>query len=128
MADGLALAVLVQMRPDGGGGDGEVLVQEAEEVGGFFLDGQEFNAVAGGEDETFADSGNGRERADGVGEALSGDGEALANLDGCGVVIDAEENQRRISVLTHGVGNLWTAESWLAAQTQRTTMNTKLER
>ncbi len=72
------------------------------------------------------------EGAGGVGEALGGDGEALANLDGGGVVIDAKEDQRlrRVggSVLAHGVVNLWTEENWLAAQTARTTKKTKLER
>jgi hypothetical protein len=32
MADGLALAELVEVRLEGGGGDGEVFVQESEEV------------------------------------------------------------------------------------------------
>ncbi len=55
------------------------------------------------------------EGAGGVGEARGGDGEALANLDGRGVVVDAEEDE------AHGAVNLWTAENWLAAQTARTT-------
>ena len=59
-----------------------------------------------------------------VGEAAGRDGEALADLDGRGVVVDAEEDEIR----AHGVVNLWTAENWLAAQTARTTMKTKLER
>ncbi len=59
-----------------------------------------------------------------VGEAASGDGEALANLDGRGVVVYAEEYE----IQAHGVVNLWTAENWLAAHTARTTRKTKLER
>jgi hypothetical protein len=35
MADGLTLSELVEVGLDGGGGDGEVLVEEAEEVRGF---------------------------------------------------------------------------------------------
>src|SRR5579871_3397120 len=115
------------MRLDGLGGDGEVLMEETEEIdsGGIvFLQRDEFDAVAGGEDETFADAGLVQQGAGGVGEAACGDGEALANLNGCGVVVDAEEYE----VQAHGVVNLWTAENWLAAQTARTTRKTKLER
>ncbi len=73
------------------------------------------------------------EGAGGVGEARGGDGEALADLDGRGGVVDAEEDQSAAEsgsglALAHGVVNLWTAENWLAAQTARTTRKTKLER
>ena len=57
-----------------------------------------------------------------------GDGEALADLDGRGVVVDAEEDETSLCRLAHGAVNLWTAENWLAAQTARTTRKTKLER
>ena len=109
MADGLALAELVEVRFEGGGGDGEVLVQEAEEVGGIavagvVLNGEELDAVAGGEDEGFADSRLMGEGACGVGEAGQGDGEALAHLDGRGGVVDAEQDQ------CHGAPN---PRTWL---------------
>ena len=70
-------------------------MEEAGEVGGggLFLEGEELYAVAGGEDEAFADAGLVEEAARGVGEARGGDGEALADLDGRGVVVDAEEDQ-----------------------------------
>ena len=69
------------------------------------------------------------ERTGGVGETAGGDGEALADVDGCGVVVHAEQNQRRIGLLvTHGVVNRWTLENWLEAQTARMTKKTKLER
>ncbi len=58
-----------------------------------FLEGEEFYAVAGGEDEAFTDAGLVEEGAGGVGEAFRGYGEALADLDGRGVVVDAEENE-----------------------------------
>ena len=101
VADGFALAEFVEVGLDVVWRDGEVFVKEAEEVGfglglrGFsvVLQGEEFDAVAGGEDEAFADAGLVEEGAGGVGEAAGGDGEALANLDGRGVVVDAEEDE-----------------------------------
>jgi len=101
VANGFSLAELVEMRLDVAGGDAEVFVEEAEEVGfglrlgvggfaGVVLEGEEFDAVAGGEDEAFADAGLVEEGAGGVGEAGGGDGETLADLDGRGVVVDAE--------------------------------------
>jgi hypothetical protein len=155
MADGFALAKLVEVRLDVVGQDGEVFVEEAEEIGfglglevggfaGVVLEGEEFDAVAGGEDEAFADAGLMEESAGGVGEAGGGDGEALADLDGRGVVVDAEEDETALGGrglglepglelglelrLAHGALNLWTAENWFAAQTARTRKKTKLER
>jgi len=101
MADGLALAELVEVRLEGGGRNGEVLLQEAEEVwritvAGVVLNGDELDAVAGGEDEGFADSGLMGEGACGVGEAGGGNGEALADLDGRGGVVDAEQDERAL--------------------------------
>ena len=79
VADGFALAEFVEVGLDVGGRDGEVFVEEAEEVGcglglvfgfaGVVLQGEEFDAVAGGEDEAFADAGLMEEGAGGVGEA-----------------------------------------------------------
>jgi hypothetical protein len=143
MADGLALAKFVEVRLDVAGLDSEVFVEEAKEVrravcldpggvglGGFVLEREEFDAVAGGEDESFADARLVEEGASGVGKAFSGYGEALADLDGCGVVVDAEEDKaaRLVVVCGHGAVNLWTAENWFAAQTASTTRKTKLER
>jgi hypothetical protein len=143
VADGFAVAVLVEMRLNVAGRDGEVFVKEAEEVrlglgrcvrgfAGVVLQSEEFDTVAGGEDEAFADAGLVKEGAGGVGEAGRGDGEALANLDGRGVVVDAEEDETSLRVcglgLVHGAVNLWTAENWFAAQTARTMKKTKLER
>ncbi len=50
MADGFAVAVLVEVGLEGGGLDAEVLVEEAGEIGdgGVFLQGEELYAVAGG--------------------------------------------------------------------------------
>jgi hypothetical protein len=143
VAYGFALAEFVEVGLDVAGQDGEVFVEEAEEVGfglglggcgfaGVVLEGEELDAIAGGEDETFADAGLVEEGAGGVGEAGGGDGEAFAHLDGRGVVVDAEQDEtslgRRGFGFAHGAVNLWTAENWLAAQTARTMKKTKLER
>ena len=76
MADRFALAELVQVGAERGGRDGEVLVQETREGGGVrlvgvgaFVGDEELDAVAGGEDEGFADAGLMGEGAGGVGEA-----------------------------------------------------------
>ena len=129
MTNGFSLAELVEVRLDGVGRDGEILVEEAEEIGfvGFgvecvVLKGDDFDSIAGGEDEAFADAGLMKQGARGVGETACRNGEALADLDGSGVVVDAKEDE------VHGVVNLWTTENWLAAQTARTTRKTKLER
>ena len=157
MADGLALAELVEVRFEEGGGYGEVLVQEAEKVGGIavagvVLDGEELDAVAGGEDEGLADAGLMGECARGIGEAGGGDGEALADLDGGGGVVDADQDERSLGGarvrgigfggrghdreargglalgrLAHGVENLCTAERF-AAQTKSTATRTAPER
>ena len=91
MADGLAVAELVEVRFDSLGGDGEILVQEAEEAGrgravtwrlSWIQAGDELDAIAGGEDEGFADAGLMSERADGVGQAGRWNGEALAASSG----------------------------------------------
>ena len=126
MTDGFALTELIKVRLDIAGWDGEVLLEEAEEVSfgfarglsgrfrGLVLKGEEFDAVAGGEDEAFADAGLVQERERGVGETTCGDGEAFADLDGRGVVIDADEDEAaRLGLhwIAHGAVNLWTAEN-----------------
>ena len=61
-----------------------------------FLAGDELDAIAGGEDEGFADAGLVGERADGVGQAGRGNGQALADLERRGGVIDADQNERAL--------------------------------
>jgi hypothetical protein len=143
VADGFALAEFVEVGLDVAWRDGEVLVEEAEKVGfglgldagsfgGVVLESEEFDAVAGREDEAFANAGLVEEGAGSVGKAGGGDGETLANLDGSGVVVDPEQDETSLGAwglgLVHGAVNLWTAENWLAAQTARTRKKTKLER
>jgi hypothetical protein len=119
VADGFALAELVEVGLDVVRGNGEVFVEEAEEIGrclrlrGFsiVLQGEEFDAVAGGEDEAFANAGLVKEGAGGVGEAGGRDGKALSNLDGRSVVVNAEQDETPLCIRAHGAVNLWTAEN-----------------
>jgi hypothetical protein len=98
MADGFSLAEFVDVRLNVECGDGEVFMEKTEEAGftlgldgfGIVLKGEELNTVACGEDKAFADAGLVNEGAGGVGEAAGGYSEAFPNLDGGGVVIDAE--------------------------------------
>ena len=101
MTDCLTVAELVEVRLDCSGGNGEVFLQEAEEVwgvalGATVLDSEELDSVAGGEDKGFADSGLLCEGPCGVGEAGGWDGETFAELDGSGGVIDTDQYQRTI--------------------------------
>jgi hypothetical protein len=103
MADGLAFAKLVDVGLDVVNADVEVVVEELEHsgLGGRFrgiLHGEEFDAVAGGEDEGFADSGLVGERACGVGETSDRDRETLTDLDRRGGVVHAEEEEFRVGV------------------------------
>jgi len=98
MTDRLAVAELVKVRLDGVGWNGEVFVQEAKEVcrialRAVVLHGEELDTVTGGEDHGFAYSRLLGEGACGVGEASCWDCETLADLDGRGGVIDADQNQ-----------------------------------
>ncbi len=112
MADGIALAELVEVRREGGEGDAEELFEEPRQalrsIGALgrrivegFLSGEELDAIAGGENEAFADTGLVDERAGGLGEARGGHREALADLDGRCIVIDAEQDE---SARRGGVG------------------------
>jgi hypothetical protein len=87
--------------------DVEVVVEEGQHAGGRFvvglgfgvLNSKQFDAVAGGEDDGFADTGLVRQGAGGVGEPGDRDGEALAHVNGRGGVVDTEEEQLRVGVL-----------------------------
>ena len=76
MADGFALAELVEVRLDVSAGMAKYSCRKRRRPVGRrlgaaarVLAGDELDAVAGGEDQAFADAGLMRERADGVGEA-----------------------------------------------------------
>ena len=116
MADGLALAEFVEVRLDGGGGDGEVFVEEAEQ-------GRSAVAARLASSCTVRSSTRlqvERMRASRMpgwwtsvrvasARRVGGDGEALADLDGRGGVVDAEERRGVLAWLAtwasaHGVG------------------------
>ena len=123
MANSFAVAVFVEVGLDVIGRDREIFVEKPQEVGfrlrrrGFavVLEGEQFDAVAGGEDEAFANAWLVEEGAGGVGQAGGGDGEALADLDRCGVVVDAEQDETSLRDgglgRAHGAVNLWTEEN-----------------
>ena len=102
MTNGLALAEFVEVWLNGVGGDREILVQEAEEAGrgrglAGLLPGDELDAIAGGEDEGFADARLVGEGADGIGQAGRGNGQSLADFQRRGGVIDADQDQRALA-------------------------------
>ena len=112
MANGFALAEFVEVRVERGGGHREIVSQEEAKVALVFVLSEEFNAVAGGEDDGFADTGVVGERTGCFSQAAGGDGEALAHVDGRGVVVDAEERE------AHGRPANWcTLLTWFADQT-----------
>jgi hypothetical protein len=119
MADRFAFAELVEVWLDVVERDGEVLVKEADEIGlglwqrsfGVVLESEEFDPVAGGEDEALPDSWLVQEGESGVSEALCRDSEALPNLDRRSVVVDAKKDETPLCCCAHGAVNLWTAEN-----------------
>src|SRR6185503_6469418 len=104
MADGLLIAVLVDVRREKDLVQAEVVMQKLGEVGLRRLDGgEDLDAVAGGDDHALADAGLRCEGAGGVGEIVARDGDAFAQFDWRGFVVDADEDE-----LAHGAPNLWT--------------------
>ena len=124
MTDGLLIAMLVEMWCEKSLVEAEMLVQKLGEVGFGRLDGGEhLHAVAGGDDHAFADAGLSSQGAGGIRQLIAGDGDAFAQLDGRGLVVNPDENE-----LAHGAPNLWTWLTVLAAQTQSMTIRTAPER
>ena len=98
-------------------------MQEADQIGALSVHrGKYFDAVAGGDDHAFRHAGHCRKGAGGFGQLVAGDGDALAQLDGRGFVVDSDERQR------HGAPNLCTWLTRFAAQTASITTKTAPER
>ena len=105
MTDGVSIVVPINVRSKQRGLKAELAIEETGEIGGGRLDDREhLDAIAGGDDHALGDSGHGGEGAGDFGELLAGDGDALAQLDGRGFVVDADEYEG------HGAPNRWT---WL---------------
>ena len=85
MVYGVAAFVPVEVRPDGGGGDGLVVGQEAVDDGPRVrrvLRGEgDFDTVAGGEDDGFGDAVARSQIGQGGGQRLLAEGQALPHLD-----------------------------------------------
>ena len=126
-AEEMADRVLIQMGVDVRGQhrwiESELAMQEACDVGLRRFDGgKNLHAVAGGEDHAFGYSRLGRECAQGLGQLVARDRDALAELDWRCFVIDSDEGER------HGAPNLWTWLTRLAAQTASIKARTAPER
>ena len=122
MANRVLVAVLIDVRREEIGVEIEVAMQEGGEVGvGRFEGGENLDAITGGDNHALGDAGGSGEGAGGLGQIVAGDGDALAQLDGRGLVVDADEGER------HWAPNLWTWLKALAAKTASITMKTAPE-
>src|SRR5580658_1788286 len=130
MAHGLAIAVLVDVGRECGAIEAEVIQKKADKliarigarVGADSVDcGQNLNAVAGGDDHAFLHAGDGGEQARHFGQVVAADGDALAQLNGSGFVVHADEGQG------HGAPYLCTWLTRLLAQTKSMTTTTTPE-
>src|SRR5580692_9415220 len=112
MAHGRALAMLIDMRVECGGVDAKAAGEKAGELHLGPIDhGDELDAVAGRDDHALGYARHGGQRARGFGQLVTADSDALAQRDGCGPMIDADEYER------HCGPNLCTLLMRLAAQT-----------
>ncbi len=99
-----------------------MLLQKTGEVDGRRLGrGQNLNPVAGGNDHAFGYAGDVSQGAGDLGQFLAGDGDALTQFDGSGLVIHANDSQG------HWAPYLWTWLSMLAAHTASITTKTPPE-
>ena len=124
MAHGFLVAMLVEVRRQQRGVQAEVALQKAGQIGasGDFHGSQQLHAVAGGDDHALGHAGHGGQGAGGLRQLFAGDGDALAQLDGRGLVVHSDEGQG------HWGPNLWTWLKRLAAQTAIITRKTAPER
>src|SRR5580658_3881983 len=103
--------------------DGEVLVEVKGKFGlGAFVADEQLHAVAGGENKSLADTRMRQQRARFVGQLFRSNGETLTQFHGCGLVVEACEED------LHEALNLWTELKRLAAQTQSMTRKTPEDR
>ena len=112
----------------------KVAPQEGGRLGRGVVKGEQLDAVAGGKDKALVDAGLVHEGAGGLGEAVQGNGKALAHGQRCGGVVHPNERegspvlQRGLEGRHHGALNRCTADIRLAAQTASTKKSAKLDR
>ena len=112
MADGLFVAVLVEVGCENGCVDSELAGEKCGNGHAVTFDGsKQFDAVAGGDDHALGDPGRGGEGARGFGKLVAADGDLLAQRNGRRFVVHADECKR------HWGPNLCTWLKKLAAQT-----------
>ena len=117
------LPVLVEVRAEDLRVDVEIAAKKLGQVRCIErLAGEQLHPVAGGKDHPFQHARGLGERAGGLHQFLRTDGQPLAQLDGRGFVIEAQQHD------IHGAVNLCTELNWLAAQTLMTTRKAMLER
>ena len=95
MADGLLVAVLVEVRREDRGLDAELAREKRcnrSAVG--FHNRDQLHAIAGGDDHALRDSGSSGESARGLGQFVAADGDLLAQRDGRGFMVHANERER----------------------------------
>ncbi len=122
MADGVLVAMLIDVRGEQAGVKFKVAVKERRQVRvRRFERGENLDAVTGGDNHALGDAGSGGEGAGGLGQVIAGDGDAFAELNGRGLVVDADDRKG------HWAPNLWTWLKALAAKTASMTMKTAPE-
>ncbi len=123
VANGFGFVVLVEMRLERLRINGEMFVEVEGKLGlAAFVADDQLDSITGGENHPFTNTGMREKRTCFVGKFLGRDGEAFAQLDGRGFVIQACEKN------LHEAVNLWTELKRLAAQTQSMTRKTTEDR
>jgi hypothetical protein len=109
MADGVAVFEMVEMAVKIEAVAGFGLLEEAGDlgVGVLFIVGgdDDLDAVAGGEDEGFLDAVGVAEAVEGLGERGGVEGEAFADFDGSGAVIEAGDVELHLA--NRGLKPVW---------------------
>ena len=94
MADGLFVAVLVEVGRENGRVDGESVRQECcHRNVSAFNDRKQLDTVAGGDDHALGDAGRGGESARGFGQLVATDGDLLPQRNGRRFVVHADERK-----------------------------------
>ena len=94
MPHGITLVVFVQILAVGRGIEAVKLAQETLQIGGTIGGARHhLHPIAGGNDHAFLDAGISRQAFDRFRQARLRDGELLAHLDRCGLVVHADDDK-----------------------------------